>query len=216
MRVIAFNGSPRLRSTTATLLRKALEGAAWKGAETEFIHLDSIRMKGCLSCFACKLRGGSSYGRCKQRDGMTPLYAKIEAADAIILGTPIYFGSVTAQAKLFLDRLYPYISYADHKSIFPKKIHTGVIFTAGISPEYQKLFEPPVKFVGIVLGNILGPCETMWSVDTMHVKDYTKIVADSVEPQLERKFKHQREVFPKDCEKAFEMGARFASGPPQG
>lgn len=216
MYVIAFNGSPRPRGTTATLLRKALEGAASVGAETEFVQLNSVRMKGCQSCFAWKLRGGPSYGRCKLRDGMTPVYAKIEAADAIFLGSPIYFSSITAQAKLFIDRLFPYISYAHHGSIFPRKIQVGAIFTGGVPPVRRRLFEKSVGFAATVLGRILGPCETLWSVDTFHVKDYTKIVADSMEPQVERKLKHQREVFPRDCRKAFAMGARFAAGPPQG
>ena len=63
MKVMAFNGSPRKKWTTATLLSKALEGAASKGAKTELIHLYHLNFKGCISCFACKTIGGKSYGR---------------------------------------------------------------------------------------------------------------------------------------------------------
>ena len=53
MHVIAFNGSPRKKGATATLLRKALEGAASEGAETELIHLDDMSIWGCRACFSC-------------------------------------------------------------------------------------------------------------------------------------------------------------------
>ena len=62
MKILAINGSPRKNSNTATLLKKALEGAAAQGAETELIHLYDLNFKGCISCFACKLKDGKSYG----------------------------------------------------------------------------------------------------------------------------------------------------------
>ena len=110
MQVIAFNGSPRVKGNTATLLKKALEGAASEGAETEFVQLNRINMQGCQSCYSCKKRGGKSYGKCALKDGMTPLYPKIERSKAIFLGSPIYFGAVTAAAKMYIERLYPYLS----------------------------------------------------------------------------------------------------------
>ena len=71
MKVLAVNGSPRKNWNTATLLRKALEGAASQGAETEFIHLYDLNFKGCQSCFACKTIGGKSYGKCARKDDIT-------------------------------------------------------------------------------------------------------------------------------------------------
>jgi len=64
MKVMAINGSPRKNWNTATLLEKALEGAASEGAETEIVHLYDLEFKGCTSCFACKLKGGKSLARC--------------------------------------------------------------------------------------------------------------------------------------------------------
>ncbi len=54
MKIMAFNGSPRKKWNTATLLAKALEGAASRAAETELIHLYDLDYKACISCFACK------------------------------------------------------------------------------------------------------------------------------------------------------------------
>jgi len=91
MRVLAINGSPRKNRNTATLLVKALERAASQGAETELVHLYDLTYKGCKSCFACKPKGGSSYGRCAAKDDLTDVLAKVEEADALVLGSPIYF-----------------------------------------------------------------------------------------------------------------------------
>ena len=68
MKVMAFNGSPRKTWNTATLLEKALEGAGSQGAKAERIHLYDLNFKGCISCLACKTKGGKSYGRCAVKD----------------------------------------------------------------------------------------------------------------------------------------------------
>src|SRR5271169_3957054 len=112
MKIIAFNGSPRKKWNTATLLEKTLEGAASKGAETELIHLYDLNYKGCISCFACKTKGGKSYGRCAVEDDLTPILGKMEEIDALILGFPIYFGTITGEMKSFMERLlFPYLAY---------------------------------------------------------------------------------------------------------
>ncbi len=77
MQVIGINGSPRKQWNTATLVAKALEGAAAQGAETELVHLYDLDFKGCTSCFACKTRGGKSYGRCAMKDGLTPVSSRV-------------------------------------------------------------------------------------------------------------------------------------------
>jgi multimeric flavodoxin WrbA len=77
MKLLAINGSPRKKWNTAMLLENALEGAASKGAETELVHLYDLTYTGCTSCFACKLKGGKSYGKCAVNDGLTPVLEKI-------------------------------------------------------------------------------------------------------------------------------------------
>jgi multimeric flavodoxin WrbA len=214
MYALALNGSPRKNSTTATLLKKALQGAASRGAATEMVHLNDLRMRGCQACFSCKKRGGRSYGACVQRDDMTPLYEKIERADALFLGSPIYFGAITAPAKAFVERLYPYLNYRDLSSNLPRKIRTGLIFTLGASDQEMALFDQHIRFTRIAFKMLFGSAETLLSTDTFHVKDYSKIVADYLETLVDRKLAHRKEQFPRDCDKAFEMGARFISEAP--
>ena len=129
MNIMAFNGSPRNDWNTATLLNKVLEGAASKGATTELIHLYDLNYKGCISCFACKTKNGKSYGRCPVNDDLKDVFRKVEEVDAIILGSPIYFGRVSGEMASFLDRLlFKYLEYSDTgRSLFTGKIDTAFI-----------------------------------------------------------------------------------------
>lgn len=212
MKALAINGSPRKNWNTATLLNKALEGAASEGAEIELMHLYDLDFKGCTSCFACKIRGGKSYGRCAIKDELTPLLKEIEEeAGAIILGSPIYFGTVTGEMRSFMERLmFPYLTYTNPPgTLFPRKISAGFIYTMNVSEQEMK------EYYGWhtgtnerVLSLLFGHAESLFSCDTYQFEDYSKVVADRFDP--EKKAKQRREVFPRDCEKAFEMGVRFA------
>ena len=209
MTVIAFNGSPRKTGTTAMLLRKALEGAASRGTETEFVQLNTLTMKGCQGCFSCKKRGGESYGKCILRDDMTPFYEKIEQADAIFLGSPIYFGSVTAECKMVIDRMFPYVNFGTFSSNIPRKIPTGLIYTLGAEAHELDAYNQHFQFQKRAFTLLFGSAEVLVSTSTFHVEDYSTIVADALEPLVEGKRQYRENVFPQDCEKAFNMGAGF-------
>jgi len=212
MKVIAVNGSPRKTWNTATLLKKALKGAALQGADTELVHLYGLNFKGCISCFACKTREGKSYGRCAVKDELRPLLRKIEAADALILGSPIYFGTVSGEMHSFLERLlFPFFTYTEPpQSLFPKKIPTAFIYTMNITEElaaqwgYERLFAHHRQLLQMVFGAAQSFC----CFDTCQFKDYAKVVASRFDP--EHKARRRREVFPRDCDRAQALGAGLA------
>ncbi|MCL5022357.1 MAG: flavodoxin family protein [Nitrospirae bacterium] len=214
MKVMAFNGSPRKTWNTATLLEKVLEGAASRGARTELIHLYDLNFKGCISCFACKTKGGESYGRCAVKDDLTPVFRKIEEADAIILGSPIYFGTVSGEMRSFMERLlFPYLTYTDPpQSLFPRTIKTGFIYTMNTTEEQmaERGYVQHFKLHERILRMMFGVSEYMCSFDTYQFDDYSKVVSDRLDS--EKKAQRRMEVFPEDCEKAFGMGAGFAGG----
>ena len=209
MKILAVNGSPRKTWNTATLLNKALEGAASRGADTELIHLYDFNFKGCTSCFACKLKCGKSYGHCGFKDDLSPILDKILQVDALILGSPIYLGAITGEMKSFLERLlFPYYVYGSSDTLFPKKIPIGCIYTAGASEaqlNYMNV-EPQIKFNEMFLGKLFGSAESFLSTDTYQFDDYSKYVQAF---NVEEKAKRRQEVFPLDSKKAFEMGARL-------
>jgi multimeric flavodoxin WrbA len=215
MKVMAINGSPRKTWNTATLLKKALKGAASQGAETELVHLYDLNFKGCISCFACKTRGGKSYGTCAVKDDLRPVLTKIAGADGLILGSPIYFGIVSGEMRSFMERLlFPYFAYTEPpQSLAPKQMSTGFIYTMNITAEmmrdwgYQQQFDNHQRLLQMAF----GASESLCCFDTYQFKDYAKVVADRFDP--EKKARRRREVFPQDCEKALAMGARLAGVP---
>lgn len=212
MKIIAINGSPRKEWNTATLLKKALEGAATQGARTELIHLYDLEFKGCVSCFACKEKDGKSYGRCVIKDMLKPIFKRIEESDALILGSPVYLGTVTGEMQSFLERLvFPYLTYTNPpQSLFPKKIRTGFVYTMGVTEAMMHEFNYAQRFANIdrFLTMIFGSSEMLYCFDTYQFKDYSKFVATRFNPQ--EKLKRRKEIFPKDCQKAYEIGERFA------
>ncbi|MCX6686364.1 MAG: flavodoxin family protein [Methanoregula sp.] len=213
-KVIAINGSPRKKWNTAMLLGKALEGAESQGADTELIHLYDLDFKGCTSCFACKLRGEKSYGKCAVQDGLTSVLDRIQDADALILGSPIYFGTVTGEMRSFMERLlFPYLAYTTPpSSLFGRKIRTAFIYTMNVSEQQMKDYQYPVHTGANenVLARTFGHAESLFSFETLQFEDYTKVVFSYADPEVRKE--RRRTVFPKDCEKAFELGARFGKG----
>ena len=210
MKVIAFNGSPRKKWNTAILLEKVLEGSASQGAETELVHLYDLNFKGCRSCYACKTKGGKNYGKCPVKDDLEPILKKIEQVDAIILGSPIYFGTASGEMRSFMERLiFPYLKYTiPPQTLFPKKINTGLIYTMNVTEDEMKMFgsDKILALDEMSMGMIFGASEAIFSFDTYQFKDYSKVVSDY---DSERKAKIRDEIFPQDCDKAFQMGVRF-------
>lgn len=101
MKVLGLVGSPRIDGNTDLLVSEILKGAAEAGAEVERVLLNPLSISPCQACDACR-----TAKRCRIDDDMQLLYVKLLAADAIVLGTPIYFWGPSAQVKAFLDRLY--------------------------------------------------------------------------------------------------------------
>jgi multimeric flavodoxin WrbA len=102
MKAVAINGSPRKGGNTEILLKKALAPLAAAGWETEFIQLGGRPVRGCQACYRCFDLKNS---RCSQKDEIfNECFAKMAAADAIILGSPTYFTDVSAEMKALLDR----------------------------------------------------------------------------------------------------------------
>lgn len=101
MYVLGVMGSPRKGGNSDVLLERALVGAASRGARVEKIHLDDLEIHPCRACEGCRGAGG-----CVQEDDMQALYAKMVAADGLIIATPVYWWGPSAQTKAFVDRWY--------------------------------------------------------------------------------------------------------------
>lgn len=209
MTVIGINGSPRKHGNTATLVEHALAGATATGAHTEIIHLYDLDYKGCTSCFACKTPGRIS-GRCAMEDGLALVLDKIRDADALVLGTPLYFGAATGEMRSFLERLlFPFLSWDDGTSLFGRETPVGLIVTMGVTERRMEEFGygPHLARMEHFLKLIFGQCEAMYVTDTLHVDDYEQYRMKQFDAR--EKMQRHRDVFPVDCEKASRLGSRL-------
>lgn len=105
MKVLGLVGSPRKGGNTDLLVSAVLEGAEKKKHATEKVYLYPLDIGVCVDCRACK----KGKLECALKDGMKDLYTKLEEADAIVFGTPLYWYGPSGKMKLLIDRLRPYI-----------------------------------------------------------------------------------------------------------
>lgn len=126
-KILGICGSAAPKSSTKKLIETALDAAKAAGADVEFIDAAKMDIHGCKGCLVCK-KDQAKF--CVQKDDMTPLYEKINAADAIIIGSPIYFGENTGQIKCFVDRMYAFLGPNGSKMTAGKK--AAAVITQGV------------------------------------------------------------------------------------
>ena len=101
MKVIGFIASPRKEGNTAWAVNKILEGAKEQNAETQVWRSSDLDIRPCKGCLCCV-----QSDRCAINDDMQKIYDALVQADALVLGSPVYMGQMSAQAKIFTDRLF--------------------------------------------------------------------------------------------------------------
>ena len=215
MKAMFVNGSPRKGWNTHKMLESAMKGAADSGAECEMIHLYDYSFKGCVSCFACKVKNAKTNGLCAYRDELRPILERALQCDVIIAGSPVYFSYTTGMFRSFIERLlFPVMSYnvnpdGTRPRAIDRTIYSGVIYTMNCPEDYA----PEVHYPEILAPNaqamniVLGYCEELCAYDTYQFRDYSRYEANMFsEPE---KAKHRDEVFPEDLRKAYELGKRL-------
>lgn len=99
--ILILNGSPRRNGKTASLIEAFTSGAESSRNNVNNLYLDSLNIHGCLACEACQSGNG-----CVQQDDMDEVYQAFEWADVVVFASPMYWGTVTGQLKIVIDRLY--------------------------------------------------------------------------------------------------------------
>ena len=100
-KVILINGSPRADQCTATALDEMIKTFHEEGVETELIHIGNKSIRGCAACGYC-----SSHDGCVFKDIVNEVNAKLEKADGLVVGSPVYYSSPNGTLISFLDRLF--------------------------------------------------------------------------------------------------------------
>lgn len=211
-KIIAINGSPRKNWNTAILLQSALEGAKANGAETELINLYDYEFKGCVSCLVCKRKDSTTNGLCAYKDALTTILEKCKAADAVILGSPIYFGDVTSMTRSFLERfLFPSLCYqVDSTTGALKTLATkkpiGFIYTMNATKDWcDTAYAGMCNQIEGSLAAIYGyAVKSLKVYNTCQVKNYADYNMDYFSET--DKHQYRDEHFEKDKQLAFELG----------
>lgn len=141
LKICGIIGSPNKNSNVDLLVSQILKGASSQAAKTQKIYLNDLNIKPCQSC------GDDPYPKyCRFDDDMKVVYFALESSDIIILGSPVYFDTVSAQTKLMIDRcncLMPYVEKVDgifHFERRLKKQKKGVfIAVAGEDQEFNTI-----------------------------------------------------------------------------
>jgi multimeric flavodoxin WrbA len=111
-KVILINGSPRAEQCTATALNEMIKVFNEEGIETELIHIGNKSIRGCAACGYC-----SKNGKCVFNDEVNEVNAKLENADGLVVGSPVYYSSPNGTLISFLDRLFYSSNYDMHMKV---------------------------------------------------------------------------------------------------
>jgi len=131
MKVLMLNGSPRKEGNTAAALKEMEAIFAREGIEVETVHVGGLEIRGCLNCGAC-----NHLGKCAIDDIVNEIGEKLRTADGMVVGTPVYYGSVNGTLMSILSRLF-------FSSSFDKtmKVGAGVVIArrGGCSTTFDQL-----------------------------------------------------------------------------
>lgn len=139
-KIVILNGSPHKSGCTAALIDAVAEALIANGAEISSFYLNGLQMRGCQACYKC-----TETGRCVQADDMQPIYDAITAADGIILASPVYMWSMSAQLKTAVDRLFAFLR-PGHTSVLKPGKKVLLLFTQG--QKDTKMFRHYFEHVG--------------------------------------------------------------------
>lgn len=124
MKVVAFNGSPRINGNTQQSLEIVLNELKKEGIETELVQLGGRKVFGCLACGKCR---ETQDNRCIRKDDeMNTFIQKMAEADGIIIGSPTYFSNVSTEVKALIDRC-GYVAKSNGGTLLKGKVGASVV-----------------------------------------------------------------------------------------
>jgi multimeric flavodoxin WrbA len=138
MQVVGLVASPRKQMNTDIIVQTILDGCQETGVLVAKIYLNDLEIQPCQ---ACKIQGGSG---CVYQDDMDQIYEILEKADGLVIGTPVYYNTVSSQMKLMIDRCYCLarpVTLPSGKKVYEsavKKKKMGIVVSvggSGVNPE---------------------------------------------------------------------------------
>jgi multimeric flavodoxin WrbA len=152
--IMVLKGSPRENGNSSALADQTAEGAKAAGARVESFSLHRMDIRPCDACDTCQ-----ETGVCVLKDDMQMLYPKLAEADAIVIASPIYWFTLSAQTKLFIDRWYA-LESSQGNALKGKQF--GILLTYGDTDPYSsgainaiRTFQDMVRYIGANIAGIV-------------------------------------------------------------
>ncbi|MDN5294041.1 MAG: hypothetical protein PWQ91_1142 [Eubacteriales bacterium] len=223
MIVLAIVGSVRKGGNTDLIIDRILAGAKSRGAETEKIYVDDLNFGSCQGCYECRRAGV-----CRQKDDVAEVKAKIDAADAVVIGSPLYGNYMTGQLKLLLDRLMGIINEVRYtageglKSISrltPKK--RNMVAVIGAAAPHPEAGEDAFKLLRRMLAahangdfyrELMVNYANRYGQVAMGVEELKKIMAEADIPGGEEAARRLSTYYQKVLADAYQLGEKMVSG----
>ena len=207
-KIVAVNAGPRMGWNTETLIAEASRGAESAGATVERFDLFRLeRYTGCISCFGCKKE--KFKGCCVCKDGLTPVLDAIRESDGLIIGSPNYLSEMTASFRALYERLiFQNLTYNLEKPCCNERPIPVLLIMTSNAPD--TMYRGLIRDYRQTMNRFVGPTEVFVSGNTLQLKDYGKTDWEWTMFDLVAKVKRHENVFPKERQKAFEMGAALA------
>jgi multimeric flavodoxin WrbA len=160
-KVLVLMASPRARGNSTILAEEAVKGAKDAGATVEAYRLAKMDIGPCLACEGCRKPGADG---CVRKDDIRVLHAKLRDAAALLIASPVYWFTMSAQIKMFMDRLYAF-GAEGYKPLKGKRI--GVILTYGDADPFSsgavnalRSFQDAFAYVGApIKGMVYGTAD---------------------------------------------------------
>lgn len=209
-----INSSPRKDFNTARLCERFTEGvrAVNENVRINWINLYELKFTGCQSCFACKKKGSTFYGKCAVRDDLKDVLQQIEDCDGLVIGTPIYLASVPGYLKCMLERLlFAKTTYeSGYRSLFGRKLPVQMIYSMNATPEQAEEggFLTNIAVTEDFIAHVLGTPQHLIAYNTYQFKDYSLYDVEVFSETEKAAYRHYQ--FPKDLQAAYEAGKGMA------
>ena len=160
-KLLVLASSPRPKGNSTILAAEAARGAKDAGAEVKTFRLAKMNIGPCLGCDGCRKTNAAG---CVQKDDMRTLNMELRAADAVLIASPVYWFTMSAQVKLFMDRLYAF-GAESYRPLKGKRI--GIILTYGDADPFAsgavnalRSFQDAFAYVGApIKGMVYGSAD---------------------------------------------------------
>jgi len=166
--ILVLLGSPRKKGNSAALAEQIIKGAESMGAKVEKLYLNGMKIKPCQACYSCRKENSKG---CAVDDDMQSIYPKLINSDVWVIASPVYFFTMSAQTKIFMDRCFALLGNDKTKSPFVGKKIAIAMSYEDVDPfksgcvNALRSFQDTYNYVGAkIIGMVYGRADAVGEI----------------------------------------------------